>query len=164
MSHLDRKTGPSAGSASHIRWRRRGRQEPNCIAFGFWDVSDEALTDGVLSSGAAVELHIRRGFLFFWSTEASRDILRRVPKYLRASFLVRMILKPRSVLWRSSSLTNCAESLVCVDLWGPVAIPARMEVIGQGGPIDAGKPSVAYELRRSAAGCGVEVGARTIGC
>ena len=47
---------------------------------------------------------------------------------------------------------------------GPVAIPARMEAISQGGPIDAGNPSVAYELRRSAAGCGVEVGARTMGC
>ena len=150
MSHLDKKTGPSVGSASHIRWRRRGRQEPNCIAFGFKDASDEALTDGVMSSGAAVELQMSRGFLFFWSTEARRDILRREPKYLRASFLVRMILKPRSVLWRSSFLTNCAESLVCVDLWGPVAIPARMEVIGQGGPIDAGKPSVAHRLMMEA--------------
>ena len=117
-----------------------------------------------MSSGAAVELHMRRGFLFAWSTEARRDIRKRVPKYLMASSLVRMMLNPRLTLSRSSLRTSWAELFVWVDLWGPVAIPARIEAIGQGGPTEAGNPLVAYDCRRAAAGCGVEVGALTMGC
>ena len=45
-----------------------------------------------------------------------------------------------------------------------MAIPARIEAIGQGGPTEAGNPLVAYDCRRAAAGCGVEVGALTMGC
>ena len=34
------------------------------MALGFEELSDEALTDGVMVSGAAVELQISRGFRF----------------------------------------------------------------------------------------------------
>ena len=66
MSHLERYTGPLAGSASQIFCRRCGRQEPNWMALGLENLSEEALKEGVMLSGAAVELHMRWGFRFFW--------------------------------------------------------------------------------------------------
>ena len=56
MSHLLKKTGPSFESFSHIRWRIRGRHEPNCIAEGLVDVTVVSLTDFVVASGASEEL------------------------------------------------------------------------------------------------------------
>ena len=40
----------------------------------------------------------------------------------------------------------------------------RMDSIGQRSPTEARKPSLEYESRSVAAGCGVVIGARTIGC
>ena len=50
ISYLDIQMGPSAGSDSHIFWRRRARQVPNYIALGSDALSIEAFTDGVMSS------------------------------------------------------------------------------------------------------------------
>ena len=134
------------------------------MALGFEELSVEALTDGVTVSGAAVELQISRGLRFFWSTDAKRDILSLLPKYARASSFVRMILNPRFVLSRSSPLTKLTDSLARADVWGPVLMAARMEVRGHASPTRAGKPSLEYEARSSAAGWKAVVGALTIGC
>jgi hypothetical protein len=53
------------------------------------------LTDFVILFGSAVELQMRRGFLFGWSMAASREIFKRWLKYLRASSWERMTLKPQ---------------------------------------------------------------------
>ena len=95
ISHLLRKTGPSFGSASHMRWRSRGRHEPNCIAEGLVDVSVVSLTDFVDASGASEELHMRRGLRLAWSRHARREIFSRLPKNRNACFTDRMMLNPR---------------------------------------------------------------------
>ena len=116
ISHFDRRTSPSAGSASHTCWRMRARQDPNCIAFGLSVISVEVLTDGVRSSGVAVELQMRRGLRAVWVTEARREILSRVPKWARASASVSMILNPRSTRSRSSALQKVVDSGVRVEV------------------------------------------------
>ena len=80
MSHLLSNTGPSTGSASHIRWRSLGRQEPNCMASGLVEVSVVSFTDLVVVSGASEELQMRCGFLLVCSKQARREILSRLPK------------------------------------------------------------------------------------
>ena len=79
-SHLERRTGPSSGSASQIFCTRRARHDPNWMAFGFEVWMVEALTEGVESSGAAEESQIRRGLRLGWSTEARHEMRRRVAK------------------------------------------------------------------------------------
>ena len=134
------------------------------MALGLRELSDEALSDGVIESGAAVELQINRGLRLAWSTDAKREMRSLEPKCLRASDLVRIMLNPRLVRSSSSSLTKLTESGVKVDVWGPVSMAARMEVIGHCSPTEAGKPCLEYESRSLAAGWKVEVGAVTIGC
>ena len=85
------------------------------MALGLRELSDEALTDGVTESGAAVELQISLGLRLAWSTDAKREIRSRDPKCLRASALVRIMLNPRFVLSSSSSRTKVTESGVSVD-------------------------------------------------
>ena len=140
MSHLLKKTGPSFGSASHIRWRSRGRHEPNCIAEGLAAVTVVSLTDFVVVSGASEELHMRRGLRLDWSRHARREIFSRLPKNRRACFTDRIILKPRCERSRSSSLQKAVAGADIAEVCGPFAIPALMEAIGQGGPAFAGNP------------------------
>ena len=134
------------------------------MVLGFEELSDEALTDGVMMSGAAAELQISRGLRFSWSTDANREIRSLFLKYLRASSFVRIIPNPRFVLSRSLPLTKWTDSLVRVDVRGYVLMAARIEAIGHFSPTKAGKPFLEYEARSSAAGWKVEVGALTIGC
>ena len=143
MSHLLKKTGPSFGSASHIRWRSRGRHEPNFIAEGLVDVTVVSLTDFVVASGASEELHMRRGLRLAWSRHARREIFRRLPKNRKACFTVRIILKPLCERSRSSSLQKAVAVADIAEVCGPFSIPAMIEAIGQGGPAFAGNPSEA---------------------
>ena len=99
MSHLLRKTGPSAGSASHIRWINLGRQEPNYMASGLVEMSIVSFTESVVVSGASEELQMRRGFLLVCSKQARREILIRLPKKRKASGTERIMLNP---LWECS--------------------------------------------------------------
>ena len=143
MSHLLKKTGPSFESASHIRWRSRGRHEPNCIAEGLVDVSVVSLTDFVDASGASEELHIRRGLRLAWSRQARRKIFSRLPKHCKACSTDRMILKPLCERSRSSSLQKAVAVADIAEVCGPFSIPTLMEAMGQGGPASAGHPSEA---------------------
>ena len=65
------------------------------MTLGFVVVFVDVLTDGVVSSGAAEELQMMRGFLFVWATDVRREIFRHVLKYLSASSTVRIMLNPR---------------------------------------------------------------------
>ena len=143
MSHLLKKTGPSIGSASHIRWRSLGRHEPNCIAEGLVDVTVVSLTDFVFESGASEELQMRRGLRLAWSRQARREIFSRLPKNRKACFTERIILKPLWERSRSSFLQKAVAGADIADVCGPFSMPALMEAIGQGGPASAGKPSEA---------------------
>ena len=143
MSHLLKKTGPSLGSASHIRWRSLGRHEPNCIAEGLVDVTVVSLTDFVFESGASEELQMRRGLRLAWSRQARREIFSRLPKNRRACFTDRIILKPRCERSRSSSLQKAVAGADIAEVCGPFSIPALMEAICQGEPAFAGNPSEA---------------------
>ena len=88
-------------------------------------------TDGVMVSGAAVELYIKRGFLLVWSIDASREMRRRLPKYFRVSALVRMMPDPRAVRSRSSFWTKWTASFMRVDLRGLMSMVVRIDPIGQ---------------------------------
>ena len=44
------------------------------MVLGLEESSEEALTEGVMLSGAAVELYIIRGFRFFWLTEVRKEM------------------------------------------------------------------------------------------
>ena len=101
------------------------------MTLGLEELSEEALMEGVMLSGVAVEFHMRWGFRFFWLTEARREMRSRSPKYVSTSSLVRMMLNPLLVRLRSLAQTKWTESLARVDLCGPVVITARMEAIGQ---------------------------------
>ena len=94
ISRLDRQTGPYAGSASHIFWRRRARQAPKCIALGADALSVEAFTDRVMLSGSSLKFYINRGLQLIWSTEARRDMRMEVTESTMESSSVSMILNP----------------------------------------------------------------------
>lgn len=143
MSHLLRNTGPSAGFASHIFCRRRGRQEPNCIASGLVDVTVVSFTDCVWLSGGSDELHIRRGFRFAWSRQASREIRSFFPKKRIAMGTDRMMLKPRCDRSSNSFRKKRVEVGEVADVCGPFDIPASMDFMDQGIPTFAGSPLVA---------------------
>ena len=122
------------------------------MVLGLEESYNEALMDGVILLGAPVEMHMRQDFRFFWSTEARREMRSQFQKYLGGLSLVRMMLIPLLVRSRSSTPTKWTEYLARVDLCGPVEIAAKMEVIGQGSPTKTGKPSLAYDSRRSTSG------------
>ena len=132
-SHLDNHTVPSAGSASQIFCRNRGRHAPNWIALGALPLSVDAFTEGVISFGAAVELQTKRGFRLAWSTYASREMWMRSPKVSSALPAGRIMLKPRSARSRSSPRQKEVASGLRVEAWGPVAIASLIVSSGQWG-------------------------------
>ena len=50
-------------------WRRRERKSPNCITLGANDLSVEAFTDGVMSSGSLLDMQINRSLRLIWYNE-----------------------------------------------------------------------------------------------
>ena len=113
------------------------------MAFGLEVWMVEALTEGVESYGAAEESQIRRGLRLGWSIEARREMWRRVAKWAKASSKVRMMLKPRRTRSRRSVRQKEVDVGFVVDVCGPAATAARMEVMGQAAPTSAGKLSEA---------------------
>ena len=94
MPHLESHTGTTEEFASKIFFKNRGRHDPNCMAFGLVNVLVDALTSGVTLSGAAEELHIRRGFLFALSTDARRGMQMKSPTTYSYKYIGRMMIEP----------------------------------------------------------------------
>ena len=165
MSHLDNHTVPSAGSASHIFCRNRGRHAPNWISLGALPLSVDTFTEGVIPFGSAVELQINRGFRLAWSTDASREMRMRSPKVSSAMPAGRIMMKPRSALSRSSPWQKEVAAGLRVEAWGPVATASCIVSSGQGAPTYAGQPCVAQSWSSAVAGWGVPAGgAESVGC
>ena len=133
MSHLDNHTVPSAGSASQIFCRNRGRHAPNWIALGALPLSVDAFTEGVIPFGAAVELQINRGFRLAWSTDASQEMRMQYPKVSSALPTGRIMLNPRSTRSRSSPWQKEVAAGLWVEAWGPLAIASLIVSSGQWG-------------------------------
>ena len=110
------------------------------MAFGFEDWTVVTLTEGVDSLGAAEESQMRRGWRLGWSTEARREMRRRVAKWARASSKVRTMLKPRRTRARRSARQKAVASGFSVEACGPFVTAARMVSMDQAGPTSAGNP------------------------
>ena len=158
MSHLENHTVPSAGSASKIFLRNRGRHAPNWIALGALPLSVDALTEGVIPFGAAVEFQINRGFQLAWSTNASQEMRMWSPKVSSAMPAGRIMLKPHSARSRSSPWQKEVAAGLRLEAWGTVSITSHIIASGQGAPTSAGQPCVAYFWSNAVAGWGVHVG------
>ena len=65
------------------------------MPLGAEDLSEEALTSGVIASRASLELHISLGLGFCCSIEAKREMRSRIPNMRMASSTVNMMLNPR---------------------------------------------------------------------
>ena len=170
MSHLERRTGPFARSASQIFCRRRERHAPNFTEDGAEDTSVDALTRGVGGrsgnlcicwggrrqsppGGGAVQFQMRRLCLFFCGKLESLDIRKWVPKILKASSDFRKRLNLRETRSKSSPPKKLVASVVQVGTCGPWRIAARMVSKEQDSPTEAGKPWNAKVDKRSVAGC-----------
>ena len=122
------------------------------MALGALVLSVDAFTEGVVALGAAVELQMSLGFLFFWSTEARREILILSPKTSRATSSGRMMLKLRWARSRISSRQKAIAVGLSVEAWGPLTIASFMVARDQGAPTSARQPSVAYSWSSAVAG------------
>ena len=99
---MDSQTGNSLGSDYQNIWRSRARQGPNFIALGAEELSEEALTSWVVSSGALLELQMICGLRFCCYTEARREIQRSVTNRRMLSYTVNAVLKPRRERYKIS--------------------------------------------------------------
>ena len=128
-------------------------------------LSVQALTEGVVAFGAAVELKINHGFWLSWSTYARREMRMRSPKTSSATSAGRMMLNPRCARSRSFPQQKKMAAGLKVEAWGDVAIASRMVASIQGAPTSAGQPCVAYSWSNSVARWGVPAGgADRVGC
>ena len=112
----------------------------------------EVLADAVVVYGASDELQMRCGFPLGWSMETRWEMRSRVPKCSKASWTGTTMPNPWFERLASFSLQNLVADGIMAEMWGPLAIPVKIEAIGYFGPTFARKPFVTKSLIISAAG------------
>ena len=163
VSHFDRYTGSSWGSASQICCSRRGRQGPNCIDGGATFLLVDMLKAGVFwiegrrsnspSGGEAVESQINRSFQLVWGVLARREIQRRRPKSKMDASAVRRMLKPQETRSESSAQHKAVEAGLRVDVCVPLRMTVQMVYRDQGFPTVYGNSEDARYWRSGVTRC-----------